>query len=68
MLRRKGLASPLLGVIGEEALIAGRDLSPEHVKATYGSYFESIEELQPVPIQESALLRCRFIWRMPCTN
>jgi 4-amino-4-deoxy-L-arabinose transferase-like glycosyltransferase len=36
--------------IGEDALIIGRDLLAHSVQKTYGSYFESIEELPPIPV------------------
>ena len=36
--------------IGEDALIVGRDLRSPRIQTTYGSYFESIEELPPITI------------------
>jgi hypothetical protein len=38
--------------IGEDALIVGRNLYSPSVQATYGSYFESIEELAPITIKQ----------------
>ena len=36
--------------LGEDALIVGRNLSPERVRAIYSPYFERIEELSPIAI------------------
>jgi 4-amino-4-deoxy-L-arabinose transferase-like glycosyltransferase len=38
--------------IGEDALIVGRDLRSPGIQTTYGGYFESIEELPPITIQQ----------------
>jgi dolichyl-phosphate-mannose-protein mannosyltransferase len=38
--------------IGEDALIVGRNLYYHRIQATYGSYFESIEELAPITIKQ----------------
>jgi hypothetical protein len=38
--------------IGEDALIVGRDLPFSGIQASYGSYFENIEELPPISIQQ----------------
>jgi len=36
--------------IGDTALIIGRNLPPERVAATYGAYFEHIEQMRPIAI------------------
>ena len=36
--------------LGESGLIVGRNLSPEHIKAVYGAYFDSIEPMPPITI------------------
>jgi hypothetical protein len=36
--------------IGDDALIIGRDLRPDGIDKIYGRYFESTEELPPIPI------------------
>ena len=38
--------------IGEDALIIGRDLLSPRIEKLYGRYFESIEELPPITIQQ----------------
>ena len=34
--------------VGEDALIIGRNLAPERIRATYAAYFQKIEELPPI--------------------
>jgi len=36
--------------LGDTALIIGRNLPPERVAATYGAYFENIEQMRPIAI------------------
>ena len=38
--------------LGEDALIIGRDLLSPRIEKLYGRYFESIEELPPITIQQ----------------
>jgi hypothetical protein len=36
--------------LGESGLIVGRNLSPEHIKAVYAAYFDSLEPMPPITI------------------
>jgi hypothetical protein len=50
--RGYGILTPPRAHIGEDALIVGRDLPFSSIQASYGSYFDNIEELPPISIQQ----------------
>jgi 4-amino-4-deoxy-L-arabinose transferase-like glycosyltransferase len=48
--RNYGVLKQPRAYLGQDALIVGRNLSPERIDATYGAYFASIERLPPITI------------------
>jgi hypothetical protein len=48
--RGYGILTRPQAYLGEDALIVGRNLSPERINQTYGAYFEKIEAMPPITI------------------
>jgi hypothetical protein len=59
--RGYGLLTRPKAHLGEDGLIVvGRNLSPERVAATYGAYFESLEEMPPIVMSRAGQQVLRF--------